>query len=119
MSVITAVTAQEHQGVVDIREMDEEIVEKQINYLFADTKIDVKIGMVSNSGLIRVIADCLKKNRGLKILLLTRSWFLRAAIIYFKTGGQGPAGENAFLPFATLLLRPNIYEAAFANGRKA
>ena len=70
MSVITAVTAQNTRGVQDIREMDEEIVEKQINCLFEDIKIDaVKIGMVFNTGIISVIADCLKKNQAENIVV--------------------------------------------------
>ena len=70
MSVITAVTAQNTRGVQDIREMDEEIVEKQINCLFEDIKIDaVKIGMVFNTGIISVIADCLKKNQAKNIVV--------------------------------------------------
>ena len=61
--------------------MDEEIVEKQINCLFEDIKIDaVKIGMVFNT-IISVIADCLKKNQAENIVL-TRLWFQKAAIIY-------------------------------------
>ena len=49
MSVITAITAQNTTGVIDVREMDIEIVKEQINCLFDDIKIHaVKIGMVSS-----------------------------------------------------------------------
>jgi len=61
MSVITAVTAQNTRGVFDVREMDAEIVKNQIDCLFDDIEINaVKIGMVSNAEIIRVIADCLR-----------------------------------------------------------
>ncbi|MGI6493076.1 MAG: bifunctional hydroxymethylpyrimidine kinase/phosphomethylpyrimidine kinase [Pelotomaculum sp.] len=61
MSVITAITAQNTRGVFDVREMDAAIVKNQIDCLFDDIEINaVKIGMVSNAEIIRVIADCLR-----------------------------------------------------------
>ncbi|HBC93873.1 MAG TPA: bifunctional hydroxymethylpyrimidine kinase/phosphomethylpyrimidine kinase, partial [Pelotomaculum sp.] len=64
MSVITAVTAQNTTGVVDVREMDVDIVRKQIDCLFADIEIDaVKIGMVSNAEIINIIAACLRAHK--------------------------------------------------------
>lgn len=70
MSVITAVTAQNTTGVVDVREMDVDIVKKQIDCLFADIQIDaVKIGMVSNSAIIHVIAACLEENKAVNVVV--------------------------------------------------
>ena len=58
MSVITAVTAQNTTGVTAIQNIDPEVVEAQIDAVFQDIRVDgVKVGMVSNSALIRAIAQ--------------------------------------------------------------
>ena len=50
MSVITAVTAQNTQGVKKIADLSEDIIEAQIDAVFEDIFPDaVKIGMISNS----------------------------------------------------------------------
>jgi hydroxymethylpyrimidine/phosphomethylpyrimidine kinase len=70
MSVITAVTAQNTTGVVDVREMDIDIVRNQIDCLFSDIEINaVKIGMVSNGEIINVIAACLKNNKAVNVVV--------------------------------------------------
>ena len=58
MSVITALTAQNTTGVKSIMEAEPEFVADQLDAVFTDIYPDsVKIGMVSNSRIIRVIAD--------------------------------------------------------------
>ncbi|MGB8456003.1 MAG: bifunctional hydroxymethylpyrimidine kinase/phosphomethylpyrimidine kinase [Anaerocolumna sp.] len=57
MSVITALTAQNTMGVTGIMDVAPEFVEQQLDAVFSDIVPDaVKIGMVSNSAIIRVIA---------------------------------------------------------------
>lgn len=56
MSVITAITAQNTLGVFNVLEIDKEMVGDQIKAVFDDITVDaVKIGMVSNSEVIRTI----------------------------------------------------------------
>ena len=58
MSAVTALTAQNTTGVTAIQEATPESLKQQLNAVFTDIFPDaVKIGMVSSSGLIRVIAD--------------------------------------------------------------
>jgi hydroxymethylpyrimidine/phosphomethylpyrimidine kinase len=58
MSVITAVTAQNTQGVYGVREIDTDMVDRQIRAVFEDIRVDaVKVGMVSSAGIIRTIRD--------------------------------------------------------------
>ena len=58
MSAITALTAQNTTGVKSIMEAEPEFVADQLDAVFTDIYPDsVKIGMVSNSRIIRVIAD--------------------------------------------------------------
>ena len=57
MSAVTALTAQNTTGVSAILEADADFLEKEINAVFEDIYPDaVKIGMVSSSALIEVIA---------------------------------------------------------------
>lgn len=61
MSAVTALTAQNTTGVRAIQEVTPDFLEKQLDAIFEDIYPDaVKIGMVSSSELIRVIADRLK-----------------------------------------------------------
>ena len=61
MSVITALTAQNTQGVKSIQEIPPNFIAEQILSILEDIKIDaVKIGMLFNSSAIREVAKCLK-----------------------------------------------------------
>lgn len=58
MSAITALTAQNTTGVVDIMEVTPEFLGKQLDCIFTDIYPDaVKIGMVSSAALIETIAE--------------------------------------------------------------
>lgn len=62
MSVITAVTAQNTNGVFGVQEISKEIIEKQIEVIFEDIRVDaVKIGMLSSIEIIESITKMLKK----------------------------------------------------------
>ena len=61
MSAITALTAQNTTGVKSIFDVSPEFLKDQIDLVFDDIRPDaVKIGMVSNSGLIKTIAGRLR-----------------------------------------------------------
>ncbi len=61
MSAVTALTAQNTTGVTGIMEVSPEFLAKQMDAVFEDIFPDaVKIGMVSSSALIEVIAERLK-----------------------------------------------------------
>lgn len=58
MSVVTALVAQNTMGVTDILEVPPDFLAAQLDAVFSDIPPDaVKIGMVSNTALIRVIAE--------------------------------------------------------------
>ena len=58
MSVITAVTVQNTQGVFGCQDIDPEIIKGQIDAIFTDIEVSaVKIGMVSQIPTIHAIAD--------------------------------------------------------------
>ena len=70
MSAITSLTAQNTLGVRDIFDVTPDFLKKQIQAVFEDITPDaVKIGMVSNSALIKVIADELKRYKAKHIVV--------------------------------------------------
>lgn len=70
MSAITALTAQNTTGVYGIMEATPEFVGKQIDCIFEDIRPDaVKIGMVSNSKIIEIIAEKLLQYKARNIVV--------------------------------------------------
>ena len=70
MSVITAVTAQNTKGVFGVYDVEPEFVGKQIDAVFDDIVPDaVKIGMVSNVEIIKVIIKYLENYKPKYIVL--------------------------------------------------
>jgi hydroxymethylpyrimidine/phosphomethylpyrimidine kinase len=70
MSAVTALTAQNTTGVYGVQECSPEFVGLQLDCIFTDIVPDaVKIGMVSSSGIIRVIADKLKQYKARNIVV--------------------------------------------------
>ena len=70
MSALTALTAQNTTGVYGIMEVTPEFLEQQIDAVFTDIRPDaVKIGMVSSSKLIKVIASKLKEYDAVNVVV--------------------------------------------------
>ncbi|WFD22434.1 trifunctional hydroxymethylpyrimidine kinase/phosphomethylpyrimidine kinase/thiaminase [Malassezia equina] len=64
MSVITALTAQNTQGVSAIHTPPAEFVEQQFRCLVQDIRIDaMKVGMLSNAENVHVVSECVKEWR--------------------------------------------------------
>ncbi len=109
MSAITALTAQNTTGVTGIMEVTPEFLEQQIDAIFTDIYPDaVKIGMVSSSDLIKMIASKLKEYEAKNIVVDP---------VMVATSGSKLISDDAIstlkeylLPMATVLT-PNIPEA--------
>ncbi len=109
MSAITAITAQNTTGVTQVEELSPELVAAQLDAVFTDIFPDaVKIGMVSNSGLIKTIADKLREHKAQKIVLDP---------VMVATSGARLMREDAILdlideliPLAEVIT-PNLFEA--------
>lgn len=70
MAAITAVVAQNTQGVRAVVALDPEFVGAQIDAVFEDVRVDaVKIGMVANAGIAEVIAQRLRRHGATNIVL--------------------------------------------------
>jgi hydroxymethylpyrimidine/phosphomethylpyrimidine kinase len=113
-SVLTALTAQNTQGVSAIHDVPPAFITAQIDAVFADLNIRaVKIGMLSRSAVIDAVAASLEKHRPNNIVLDP---------VMVATSGDAllvPAAVNALrqklIPKA-LVVTPNVPEAAALTG---
>lgn len=114
MSAITALTAQNTTGVYGVVDTPPSFVSQQLDCIFSDIFPDaVKIGMVSNSEIIRVIARKLKEY-GAKNIVIDP--------VMISTSGNRLLSEDAcealvsgLFPTGTLIT-PNIPEAETLSG---
>ncbi|EJC70817.1 phosphomethylpyrimidine kinase [Rhizobium leguminosarum bv. viciae WSM1455] len=110
MAVLTALTAQNTQGVSGVHLVPPQFVANQINAVFADVRVDaVKIGMIANAGIAEAVAGALSDHRDIPIVI--------DPVMIAKGGAALLAPEavdvltRRLLPLATLLT-PNLPEAA-------
>ncbi len=70
MSVITAVTAQNTQGVFAVQDIKPEIIEAQIDAIFQDIEVHgIKIGMVSQIDTIKAIAKKIRQYKPTNVVV--------------------------------------------------
>ncbi|TAX89960.1 bifunctional hydroxymethylpyrimidine kinase/phosphomethylpyrimidine kinase [Rhizobium leguminosarum] len=110
MAVLTALTAQNTQGVSGVHLVPPQFVADQINAVFADVRVDaVKIGMIANAGIADAVVGALTDHRDIPIVI--------DPVMIAKGGAALLAPEavdvltRRLLPLATLLT-PNLPEAA-------
>lgn len=116
MSAITALTAQNTVGVQGIFEVNPEFLSMQIDSVFSDIRPDaVKIGMVSSTQLISVIATKLMEYKAENIVVDP---------VMVATSGSKLLSDDAvnimkdkLLPIATVVT-PNIPEAEVLSRRE-
>lgn len=114
MSAITALTAQNTTGVADVLEVTPDFLSKQLDMIFTDIRpCAVKIGMVSDAKLVRVIAEKLGEYEAENIVVDP---------VMVATSGSSlmksealTALEELLLPMAAVVT-PNIYEAEVLSG---
>ena len=109
-SVITALTAQNTQGVIGIHQVPAEFVTAQIDAVFSDLAVGaVKIGMVAHPPVIDAIADGLKRWSPKHVVL--------DPVMVATSGDRLLAAEavdtlrTRLIPLASLIT-PNLPEAA-------
>ncbi len=116
MSAVTALTAQNTTGVAAIMEASPEFLAQQLDCIFTDIVPDaVKIGMVSSSALIAVIAEKLIQYQAKHIVLDP---------VMVATSGAKLISDDAIaalteklIPLAEVIT-PNIPEAEVLTGMK-
>lgn len=114
MSAITALTAQNTTGVYGIFDTPPEFVAQQLDCIFGDIRPDaVKIGMVSNSEIIKTIAD--------KLIEYKAEHIVADPVMVATSGselmrdGSVEALCGTLLPLAEVIT-PNIFEAKVLSG---
>ncbi len=114
MSAVTSLTAQNTTGVYGISDVSPEFLSQQLDCIFTDIFPDaVKIGMVSDKGLIEVIADKLMQYKPANIVVDT---------VMVSTSGSRLLKEDAIDALCSMLIpladviTPNIPEAEVLSG---
>jgi len=108
-SVITALTAQNTQGVAGVHVVPTEFVTQQLETLVADVRIDaIKIGMLANAGIVEAVGDFLRRHSHEHVVLDP---------VMVATSGDRLLDDDAvqavreLMPLASLIT-PNLAEAA-------
>jgi hydroxymethylpyrimidine/phosphomethylpyrimidine kinase len=108
-SVITALTAQNTQGVTGLHVVPTEFVTQQLETLVADVRIDaIKIGMLANAGIVEAVGDFLRRHPHEHVVLDP---------VMIATSGDRLLDDDAvqamrdLMPLASLIT-PNLAEAA-------
>lgn len=116
MSAVTALTAQNTLGVTGIQESTPEFLALQLDAVFTDIFPDaVKIGMVSSTELIRVIAEKLRQYQARHVVVdpvmvaTSGSSLLKSDAVRAMTGELFPLAE---------VITPNIPEAEVLSGER-
>lgn len=108
--VVTALTAQNTRAVTGIFPVSPAFVAEELDTLFADVRIDaVKIGMIAESSIVKVVADRLERYAPAFVVI--------DPVMVAKSGDALMPAETvgvfkeALLPLATVIT-PNLPEAA-------
>ena len=114
MSAITALTAQNTTGVYGVVEVTPEFVGKQLDCIFTDIFPDaIKIGMVSNSAIIKVIVEKLRQYQAKNIVVDPVMVSTSGSNLISQEAQDGLI--NLLLPLATVIT-PNIPESEVLCG---
>lgn len=114
MAAITALTAQNTQGVTGIQLVPSDFVENQIKTVFDDVRVDgVKVGMIATTEIAQAVATALAPHKDVPVVL--------DPVMIAKGGAPLLADDaietlrSALLPLAHVLT-PNLPEAAHLLG---
>ena len=120
MSVITAVVAQNTQGVRAFQALDPEFVFDQAAAVFEDVQVDaVKIGMVANAGIIEAITKALDQytDKATCPVVLDPVMVAKSGDSLLNADTEGALREQ-LVPRSTLIT-PNLPEASVLLGLDA
>jgi hydroxymethylpyrimidine/phosphomethylpyrimidine kinase len=116
MSAITAITAQNTQGVTDVVVLTPEIVRAQIAAVAVDIPPDAtKVGMLANAAIVDAVADAIHEHRLLLVVLDTVMIAKSQARLLDQRAIA--ALRDRLLPLAAVIT-PNVPEAEALTGLK-
>ncbi|MDH5202460.1 MAG: bifunctional hydroxymethylpyrimidine kinase/phosphomethylpyrimidine kinase [Nitrospirota bacterium] len=114
LSVISAITAQNTEGVYSVLPVEKNFFEKQITILLSDIRPDaIKIGMIYSSWAVEVVAKILKEY-SLGNLVIDPVTVSSSGTSLVDNGTLNALKENLF-PLSKLIT-PNIHEASMLTG---
>ena len=117
MAVITALTAQNTQGVRSFQTVDPGFVAEQIDAIFADVRVDaVKIGMVATAEIATAIADRLR-HHGVRNVVLDPVMVAKSGHHLLREDAVA-ALRDTLVPLARVIT-PNLPEAGVLLGGPA
>ena len=117
MAVITALTAQNTQGVRSFQTVDPAFVAEQIDAIFADVRVDaVKIGMVATAEIATAIADRLR-HHGARNIVLDPVMVAKSGHHLLREDAVA-ALRDTLVPMARVIT-PNLPEAGVLIGAPA
>ena len=116
MTVITSVTAQNTQGVLEIHDLPAAFVSRQLEAVLSDLPVDAaKTGMLSNAGIIRAVATRFRDQR-IKNLVVDPVMVAKSGHRLLREDALKALREE-LLPLAAVLT-PNLPEAEVITGVK-
>ncbi|MBC8589744.1 bifunctional hydroxymethylpyrimidine kinase/phosphomethylpyrimidine kinase [Wansuia hejianensis] len=114
MSVITAITAQNTTGVTGVVDLSADFVGEQLDAVFTDIYPDaIKIGMVSNENIIKMIAKKLKEYDAKNIVVDPVMVATSGSNLMESTATRALIED--LLPLADMIT-PNMSEASILSG---
>jgi hydroxymethylpyrimidine/phosphomethylpyrimidine kinase len=115
MAVLTALTAQNTQGVSGVETMSPGFVAAQIAAVFADIHVDaVKIGMIATGGIAEAVAQALAPHKGHLPIVLDPVMIAKGGAPLLKDEAVAVLRDQ-LMPLATFVT-PNLPEAAALLG---
>lgn len=113
MAVLTALTAQNTQGVTGVHRVPPEFVADQIRAVFDDVRVDaVKIGMILDAGIAAAVAEMLEGKE--TVIILDPVMIAKGGAALLQDDAVAVLRDR-LLPLATVLT-PNLPEAAALLG---
>jgi len=110
MAAVTAVVAQNTQGVRSFMDLDPQFVAEQIDAVFEDVQVDaVKIGMIANAAIAKQIAGRLRYHKARNIVL--DPVMVATSGDHLVRRDTVAAIRDLLVPLATIIT-PNLPEAA-------
>ncbi|MGB9715436.1 MAG: bifunctional hydroxymethylpyrimidine kinase/phosphomethylpyrimidine kinase [Thermodesulfovibrionales bacterium] len=116
ISVLSAITAQNTEGVDFIFPVEQDIFERQLHTLLSDIRPDaIKIGMIYNTAVVEIVEDAIKKYSLINIVIdpVTVSSSGKSLV----SEGTLDALKERLFPLSRVIT-PNIYEASVLTGIK-
>lgn len=114
LSVVSAITAQDTEGVNAISPVDRDSLEKQLRVLLGDIKPDaLKTGMLYSGWAVEIIGKTVKEF-SLKNLVIDPVTVSSSGVSLVDSGTLDSL-KDALFPFSKVIT-PNIYEASVLSG---